>query len=441
MTPLCFILIPFGKKKDAKGRVIDFDLIYHDFIKKAVEQAGLEPIRADEELLGGTIHKPMFERLILCEFAIADLTSLNPNVFYELGVRHAIRGQTTIPIFAFDAELPFDLKMERTIPYKLSQEGSLIDADEEIEKLVTKIEYCRNNTHTDSPVFQLVDGFKVTHNLSHEKTDVFRKQAEYDNDIKGQLFEARNESKEKVCSIWDELKPISEKSAGIVVDLFLSLRAISAFKEMVNLYEEMDEPLKQTKLVREQFGFALNRIGEKKKAEKILKDIIEEYGFDPETNGILGRVYKDQFLDQQNKNSVLAKAHLKKAIECYRKGFDADFRDAYPGVNLVSLAEIAGESEIVSEYLPIVEFAAKRRMKNPDYWDLATLSELKVIEEDYVKAQEYLAEAITYIPDDAKWMLETTLNNLKLIKEARENRGGNITPLDNLITLNKTILA
>lgn len=433
MNPLCFILMPFGKKTDAKGRLIDFDLIYHDFIKKAVEKAGLEPIRADEELLGGTIHKPMFERLILCEFAIADLTSLNPNVFYELGVRHAIRGQTTIPIFAFDAELPFDLKMERTLPYNLNKDGELVDAEEEINKLVAKIEYCRENKHIDSPVFQLVDGFKVTHNLSHEKTDVFREKAEYDNNIKEKLFNARNKSKEEVLSVWNDLKPISEKSAGLVVDLYLSLRAVSAFKEMVNLYEEMDAPLKQIKMIREQLGFALNRTKKRKEAEKVIEKVIDEFGFDPETNGILGRVYKDQFVEQINKNSSLAKAYLKKAIDCYKKGFDADWRDAYPGVNLLTLAEIAGESDLASDYLPIVEFAVRKRIEKPDYWDLATLAELKVIEGDINKGQEYLSEAITYIPDNEKWMLETTLNNINMIRDARSQRGEDLLMLDNFI--------
>jgi hypothetical protein len=52
-----------------------------------VEQAGLEPIRADEEKIGGTIHKPMFERLMLCHYAVADITGANPNVFYELGIQ------------------------------------------------------------------------------------------------------------------------------------------------------------------------------------------------------------------------------------------------------------------------------------------------------------------------------------------------------------------
>jgi hypothetical protein len=92
---LCFVPMPFGKKQDVAGSVINFDSVYENFIGTTIKQAGLEPIRADEEMTGGIIHKPMFERLILCDFAVADLTTANANVFtnwefvmqYALGVQ------------------------------------------------------------------------------------------------------------------------------------------------------------------------------------------------------------------------------------------------------------------------------------------------------------------------------------------------------------------
>ena len=86
--PLCFVLMPFGRKRDpAGGPDLDFDRCYEMAIKPAIVDAQLEPIRADHEVTAGIIHKAMFERLLLCDFAIADLTTANANVFYELGVR------------------------------------------------------------------------------------------------------------------------------------------------------------------------------------------------------------------------------------------------------------------------------------------------------------------------------------------------------------------
>src|SRR5215218_3040668 len=101
--------MPFGKKADNVGRTIDFDAVYDKMIAPAVRAAGMQPIRADEEMEGGIIHKPMFERLILCEYAVADLTTANANVFYELGVRHAVRRWSTVLVYGGESRLPFDI--------------------------------------------------------------------------------------------------------------------------------------------------------------------------------------------------------------------------------------------------------------------------------------------------------------------------------------------
>ena len=75
-NPLCFVLMPFGQKPDpVGGPAIDFDRIYREALAPAIEAAEMESIRADEERTGGIIHKPMFERLLLCEYAVADLTT------------------------------------------------------------------------------------------------------------------------------------------------------------------------------------------------------------------------------------------------------------------------------------------------------------------------------------------------------------------------------
>src|SRR5262245_35814135 len=109
-TPLCFLLMPLAQPPRAAGAAPDFDAGYRDLGEPAVDAAGLTPLRADEEQPGGIIHKPMFERLILCDLAVADLTNANANVFYELGVRHAVKPATTVLLFAADrTRLPFDL--------------------------------------------------------------------------------------------------------------------------------------------------------------------------------------------------------------------------------------------------------------------------------------------------------------------------------------------
>jgi hypothetical protein len=129
LAPLCFVLMPFGRKMDAAGRVTNFDAVYETIIAPAVEQAGLEPIRADEEKIGGTIHKPMFERLMLCHYAVADITGANPNVFYELGIRHAMRPRSTVLVFAEGTVLPFDIALVRGLSYQTDGGGEPLEAE------------------------------------------------------------------------------------------------------------------------------------------------------------------------------------------------------------------------------------------------------------------------------------------------------------------------
>jgi tetratricopeptide (TPR) repeat protein len=436
MKPLCFVLMPFGTKTDKTGRKIDFNNIYEVLIKKAIEACDLEPIRADEELLGGTIHKPMYERLVLCDYAIADLTSLNANVFYELGLRHAIKAHTTIPIFAFDADLPFDLNFQRTLPYKLDKEGKLEDIEASKKMLITHLNSAKGQGNIDSPVFQLIEGWKVSHKLTHEKTDAFREQAIYENDVKEDLSKARNEGKDAVVAMFENLQPINEKSVGVIVDLFISLRGVKAWEEMFECYKSMDAPMQNVKMIREQLGFAYNRAGKQEEAKKILLSLIDTYGFDPETNGILGRVYKDLYFDAKKEgNELKAAGSLIQAIMSYKEGFDADWRDAYPGVNLVTLLELKGDTDMLNQYLPIVQFANNRKMATTsrDYWDLATQGELNILKRDYKTATDNFSEALALIPPNEIWMLETTLNNLKLIREARTEFKTQDEGLNNLL--------
>src|SRR5262245_1518214 len=152
-APLCFVLMPFGQKTGPGGTIIDFDDVYDRLIAPAVRDADLEPLRADKETTGGIIHKPMFERLILCPFAVADLTFANANVYYDLGVRHAVRPWSTVLLFAEGGRLPFDVQDLRTIPYKLDGQRLATEHIETVKNgIVTFLRESRAGAK-DSPIF------------------------------------------------------------------------------------------------------------------------------------------------------------------------------------------------------------------------------------------------------------------------------------------------
>ncbi len=103
----CFVVMGFGIKADYQtGRRLDFDKSYQCLIKPAVLTAGLQCIRADEIVHAGIIDVPMYEQLLTADVVVADVSTMNPNAFYELGVRHALRPHTTIIISESKLEFP-----------------------------------------------------------------------------------------------------------------------------------------------------------------------------------------------------------------------------------------------------------------------------------------------------------------------------------------------
>jgi hypothetical protein len=415
--------MPFGQKIDAGGAVIDFDAVYQDLIKPAILEAGMEPLRADEEITGGIIHKAMFERLILCDYAVADLTTANANVFYELGVRHAVRPWSTVALFAKNSRLPFDVATLRAIPYALTPAGTPADIDSTRKALVAQLhEACK--AIKDSPVFTLIEGMSEQ-KIDHEKTDTFRDRVSYSLQLKNRLAAARRQGVEAVRAVESELGNIADAESGAVIDLFLSYRAMRAWGDMIRLVERMSPPLAATVMVQEQLALALNRAGDGEQAEAVLHRLLANRGPSSETYGILGRVYKDRW-EAAAKNPQthdLAHGLLNKAIDAYVRGFETDWRDAYPGINAVTLMELRDPPDPRQQrLLPVVEYAVERRIAagKPDYWDHATRLELAVLARDEARAQAALADALAAVREP--WEPETTARNLRLIREARAAR-------------------
>ena len=359
---LCFVAMPFGKKPAASGATIDFDAVYSALIGPAIEAAGMEPLRADEEQVGGLIHKPMFERLVLCEYAVADLTTANANVFYALGVRHAARPASTVPLFAQGlGQLPFDVAALRAVPYALGPDGTPSSVDADRHAIAARLAEARRGG-TDSPVFQLVDGFP---DLQRLKTDVFRDRVLYSAELRKRLAAARRAGLPAVRAVEASLdQPVRETDAAVVIDLFLSYRAVKAWDNMVALVATMAPPLAASVMVQEQLGLALNRAGRGEEAEDVLTTLLAQRGPSSETYGILGRVYKDRWEAAARAGDVaLARGLLDRAIDAYRKGFEADWRDAYPGINAVTLMELREPPDPRREELVrVVSYTVERRV-------------------------------------------------------------------------------
>jgi MAP3K TRAFs-binding domain len=446
MSLVCFVDMPFGKKPDlASGTEVDFDKIYEEGIKPAIVKAGLEPVRGDRERTGGIIHTPMFGRLLLSEFVVADLTLGNPNVFYELGIRHTAKPFTTIPIFAAIHAIPFDVSLVRAIPYtlvngQLTEEGA---AKLQADLGVRLQEAIRGSASKDSPLFQLMPNFPAV-DLPHEVTEIFQEQVKHSEEFRNQLADARAKSSdaERLAALQGIRRNLGDLKLAqneILVDLLLSFRDVSAWDQMVRLVDEFPEYLKTNVLVRQQRALALNRrnqAGDRDRAQQSIEGLIKEKGPDPETLGILGRIHKDRYKELKSAKSIMASSALDDSIKAYTLGFESDPRDYYPGVNAITLLVEKGDAEALKEadrLLPLVRFAVGRRggASSTDYWDLATVLELSAIANDWPMVRSVLPKMLA--AGKKAWVIETTLNNMLLLRSARERAGTVPAELDEVI--------
>jgi tetratricopeptide (TPR) repeat protein len=419
--PLCFTLVPSGKYPGQAGSVIDFGAIYRTLLAPAITEAELDPLhvtlKAGSEDLGEAVH----EQLLLCPYAVVDLATAGPQVLYLLGVRHATRSSGTILIGAEGTPLPFPAMPLPVLYYALTSEGLPLPIPAFHSELVRHLREARGRTNKRS-ILELVEDFT---GIAHTKTDVFRERVSYSSELKKQLAQARGQGVEALRNVETKLGAIADTEAGVVIDLLLSYRAVKAWQEMIELVSRMSLPLARTVMVQEQLAFALNRAGEPERAEAVLMEVLNRSGPSSETHSLLGRVYKDRWDNALKRGELsLAKNWLDQAIDAYRRGFEADWRDALPGINTVTLMELRDPPDPERlKLIPVVRYTVERRINTgtPDYWDYATCIELAVLAKDEQGARTALDHALACIRE--VWEPETTGRNLRLIRESRERRG------------------
>ena len=125
-----FIVTPFGTKNG-----IDFFRVERELIQPAIEAVGFSGGTTGEIIKQGNIRTDMFQKLLVADLVIADISIHNANAFYELGARHAFRekrsflircSKESLPAEAKLDEVPFDLKTDRYFEYQLNDlAGSL----------------------------------------------------------------------------------------------------------------------------------------------------------------------------------------------------------------------------------------------------------------------------------------------------------------------------
>jgi hypothetical protein len=414
----CFVVMGFGEKTDfATGRTLDLDKTYRLIIQKAVEEAGLECIRADAIIHAGIIDKPMYELLYQADLVVADLSTSNANAIYELGVRHALKPNTTIVLAENQFKFPFDIGHLLIRHYEHLGKG--IDGEEAETKkneLKQAIVSLVGRDETDSPVYTFLPGLSLPL-------------------LKTVIAETKPETTAPT-------QP--DNGAAALLEMFKDARKEEDWVLAIILLNKLLQKMPNDSYLKQQLALAIYKSkkptpGEAlAKAKEILETLNPYQTTDPETLGLWGAIYK-RFWDLKNNET-----DLNEAIWSYEKGFYLK-NDFYNGINLAfllnvrasisekreAIADIVQGERIRKKVIAICndilnrqqnEWGQSALIENDEqkFWLQATLVEAYLGTGQTEKAAE-LKKNITepeegkWVPE--KWMAETVNDQLQKLTQ------------------------
>ena len=436
-----FIVMPFGKKKAADGAEIDFDRVYAELIRPAVEAADLIAHRADAERRAGSIHADMFQELLLAELVVADLTIDNPNVWYELGVRDALRASGSVMLYALRDRLPFDVAGQRMQRYTLA--GGVPDparVQDERAALTAMLQATMDDWRgrRASPVYAQLP------NLAEPDWRSLKLGAV------NEFWQGLEQWQERVRIAVRQQRPadvmvLADDTPNRVLEFEALRTAAEALIKLnrpsfaLGVLQRAAELTPDDRKCRQLEAIALGRTGRYDEAREKLTRLAEELGSrvkgDGETLGLLARSWKDDWTRSFDTHPLrgpdpLAAARdtagtLRPAAEAYAAAFTAAPADYYPGINALSLGRLWEHIAARKSKLDLDGIAGGVRWavgcalgRERSYWALVTRAELALLQGEEEVALEGYGEAAALAYDQRdRFALDSSRQTLSLLHD------------------------
>jgi tetratricopeptide (TPR) repeat protein len=429
-----FVAMPFGTKPDTYGTPTNFDLIYSGLIKPALERAGLEIIRADEEEGAGDILVDMFQELLMADLVLVDLTADNPNVWYELGVRHALRSRGVVLVNGPRASKPFDIYTNRKYTYALSNgvpDPARLETD--IRKIAEMTRATLDEWHGNpiSPVYSLLPNLVEPDWKTLRMGKAREFWANYD-DWAALIDRARKAGHPEDVLVLADEAPVTALRVEARVKAGKALLKGRHFNFALEQLEQACTFDPSNLDAARQRGMCLQRLGRMDDARAAYKKILTEHPADVETWSLLGRLDKDAWVEAWNrKGSTAAQmrddagyedALLLTAIDSYATAYRRAPGHYYSGINAITLMhlyrDLTGSTRFDAEAACMaggVAWAAGcQRDESEVFWAKATLGDLAVLRDDPTAVGSAYKAAIACADKD--WFaLDSTLSQLRLL--------------------------
>ncbi|HYN86763.1 MAG TPA: tetratricopeptide repeat-containing protein [Pyrinomonadaceae bacterium] len=436
----CFVVMGFGEKVDFQtGRKLNLDASYHNMIKPTVEEAGLRCIRADEIVHSGVIDVPMYEQLLKADVVIADLSTYNPNAFYELGVRHALRPFSTIVIAEDKLNYPFDVNHIVIRRYKhLGNDIGVGDARKFSAEMKEALRVILEKQNNDSPVYEFLNGLTPP------------EMAQLAADVAAQAAQTRQPSAPAPEADGVTLRVLLREAdeARRAGEFLVAKRLLTKAREVMKP-KGPDDPRQEDPYIIQQLALVTYKSKQPtpKQALEEARDLLETLNpatsNDTETLGLWGAVHKRLWEQTKDAPGDEAARHLDQAVRGYERGFYLR-NDYYNGINLAYVLNIrakraASPEEAVADFVqarrvcrevvgicdewlkesetPAEDCGEEEMVKYNEskYWVLATLAEAYVRLGDEERAQDCLRRAYELAP--AEWMKNSTEEQLSNLRQ------------------------
>src|ERR1043166_2493731 len=432
-----FVAMPFGVKEG-----IDFNKVYEDYIKPALEAAGFDVFRADEEMRAGDIRSDMFQELLLADLVVADLSIDNPNVWYELGVRHALRRRGVIQIKCQRQHMPFDVYTDRTLTYQIKEnppEPAVPDPArlEDDKKKLAQFATDTINSWYDrkvSPVYHLLSYLREPDWKSLRVEDAREFWEEYDAWAM-RIEVARRKNRPGDILVFTSEAPTRVFHAEAYRTAGKALLSLGQYKLALTQYEQALAIKPKDLESRRQKGLLLGRLKKYDEAKEWIDALIKECPDDAESWAFLGRIEKDGWVDAWRgegkttpdmcRDALQEEGSLREAINAYATGFRKDPIHYYSGINAVALLyaqnHLTGNDErpgVRQEMEGGIRWAIRGALeKGPkDYWARATLADLEVLVSPKKVVEDAYRDAVAVAEKD--WFqLQSSRQQLLLLKD------------------------
>jgi len=334
-----FIVRPFGTKNE-----INFDEIERLLIAPALKAVGAEGGTTIDIVEAGNIRVDMFRRLLTADLVVADLSIHNANVFYELGIRHALRDHGTFMLRCDADKFPFDLQTDRYFVYKKEDPGaSLADLVAALQHTKDAVE--KDAAVKDSPVFMSLP------NLSEPDASLFNL---VPHDFSEEVARAVADKRAGDLALLSyEVKDLEWEMQGwlTVGAAQFNLRALVGAKVTWEAIRKIDPYNLYANML---LGTIYERLGDLTRStlalERALADKKIKKEDRAETYSLLGRNSKTRWRDEweaappeERAATALRSPHLQESFENYERAFYEDLNHYFSGLNALAMIKIMVE--------------------------------------------------------------------------------------------------